>query len=121
MDYNFDSRAALKAAYDNSPVQDHDRVDTAEHCGRDVIVECPAAWPRDARTDTDVKLPLRVVWDGGMGVGIDIGPYDFDAKSIHMLKQVITAFERAGGETWSQKFQHHTNGPAGRTDARDAQ
>lgn len=95
----FDARAAPRAAYESAPVEDDDRADIAAEMGRHVIVELPAAWLREARTDIRVKLPIRVVWDCGMGLGVKIAPYDFSTASVQMLKRAIAFFEHHGGQT----------------------
>lgn len=96
----FDVRTALKAAYDNARVEDDDRAETIEHAGRDVIVELPAAFPYKPADDESVKLPIRVAWNGGSGVVLEVGPYDFDEISVQMLKQAIAFSEQSGGRTW---------------------
>jgi hypothetical protein len=94
----FDFRKAFRAAYDNAPAEDADRTETEENCGREVIVELPAPWPH--KMPVSVKLPLRVVWDGSMGVSLEIGPYDFGEVDVHMLRQAIASYEHHGGRKW---------------------
>lgn len=90
---NFDIRTALRAAYDEAPTEDAYRADTEEILGREVLAESPAPWPRDARTDVSVKLPLRIVLTCE-GVELEIGPYDFGPIDVEMLRQAIAAYDR---------------------------
>lgn len=92
-----DIRAMVRDAYENAPVEDADRSNPEEYMGRQVIAESPAPWPRDARTDFSVKLPVRVVVTSGVGVALEVGPYDFDDVSVQMLKQAIALYERCNG------------------------
>jgi hypothetical protein len=100
----FDVRAALGAAYNDAPVEDDDRREADQDLGRRVIVMLRAPWPHKNPYDIAVKLPLRVVYDQAMGLGLELGPYDFDSKDIHMLKQVIAMYEHHGGEAWPINF-----------------
>ncbi|MFV8242153.1 hypothetical protein [Mycolicibacterium peregrinum] len=94
----FDVRQALIDAYNNAPVEDHDRADVTECVGRWVLAESPAPWPRNAHTDLSVKLPIRVAVVEGK-VELEVGPYDFGPADVSMLKQAIALYEYYGGET----------------------
>lgn len=94
----FDIRQALLDAYNNAPVEDHDRADVTECVGREVLAESPAPWPRNAHTDLSVKLPARVVVTDGR-VELEVGPYDFGPADVSTLKQAIALYEYYGGET----------------------
>jgi hypothetical protein len=95
---NSEIRSALCEAYDKAPVDDAPRIDS-EVDGRIVMAELPAPWPHRNPDDVSVKLPIRVVIDQCMGLGLEIGRYDFDAVDIQMLKQAIATYEHHGGTT----------------------
>lgn len=88
-----DIRAMVRDAYENAPVEDADRSDTEAIMGREILAESPAPWPRDARTDFSVKLPMRVVLTCD-GVELEIGPYDFSDRDVEMLRQGLAAYDR---------------------------
>jgi hypothetical protein len=96
----FNVREALRDVYDNARIEDDARANTDEHECRDVIVELPAALPHKPADDELVKLPIRVAWNAGSGIVLEVGPYDVNDVSVQMLKQAIAWFEHCGGETF---------------------
>lgn len=95
---DFGVRVALQAAYDEARVEDDDRAGINEHEGRGVVVELPAAFPYKNGVDETVNLPIRVAWNGGDGIVLEVGPYDFDGRSVTLLQQAIAHFHYYGGE-----------------------
>lgn len=51
--------------------------------------------PHIEETDWYVTLPLRIVYDQGAGVHIEIGPYSMDGRDIERLRAAITAYDKA--------------------------
>jgi len=56
------------------PVLDDPRSETAEFLGRDVIEEFGVITPYFPQDDSWRTLPVRLVYDGGGGLQIELGP-----------------------------------------------
>ncbi|MBB5161593.1 hypothetical protein [Mycobacterium sp. AZCC_0083] len=89
---NFDDNTMFRVAYDNSPIDDAPRVDGFD-ISRTVLDDYPAPYPHKNPEGTFVRLPIRLVFNECIGLGLEIGPYDFSEVDIHMLRQAIAGFE----------------------------
>jgi len=90
----FDPHKALLDAYYSTPIVDDPRTGANEELGRMVIDEFPAVWPHRDVTDDSVRLPVRLVFNAAMDVGLEIGPYDFADTDIKILKVAIAAWDK---------------------------
>ena len=74
------------------PVLDDPRSETAEFVGRDVIEEFGAITPYFPHDDFWRTLPVRLVYDGGGGLQIELGPYNLGERELRVLYRAINAW-----------------------------
>jgi hypothetical protein len=86
---------ALKKSYESSVVLDDPREEATAEFGRVVLREYPALWPHRHPEDDSVRLPLRLVGDDGMVLGLEIGPLDFKGANLEVLRRAIADYDHA--------------------------
>ncbi len=87
------ARLLWHAAYESVPIIDDDRAEADEVVGREVLREFHDLWVHHATFDVSVRLPIRLVYDQAMAVGIEIGPYDLDERNIELLRKVLATYD----------------------------
>lgn len=79
------------------PILDAARpVANAEHA-RVILDALGYAEPYIEETDGWTALPVRLVHNYTTGFTIEVGPYDFDAADILVLRKAIAAYDLARG------------------------
>ena len=85
------------------PVLDDPRSETAEFLGRDVIEEFGVITPYFPQDDSWRTLPVRLVYDGGGGLQIELGPYNLGERELRVLYRAINAWLKS--ENHFRRFQ----------------
>lgn len=66
--------------------------------GREVIRDIGHIEPRIDETDEWVTMPIRLVTSQGVGIYLELGPYDLNARDIATLVDAIGAYYRNVGD-----------------------
>ncbi|EKT83080.1 hypothetical protein Mbo4_036 [Rhodococcus phage Mbo4] len=85
------------------PVFDHVRPMQTAHDGntifvvndRDVLAELATIEPLDDRADYFCSIPIRSVWNSGVGPTVELGPFSLDAKEVVGLHNALVEHMRA--------------------------
>jgi hypothetical protein len=94
----FSIRTVAKLLNDPSgfPVLDDPRSVANAELGREVINELGAIVPYTPRNDYWTRMDVRLAYDQGGGITIEVGPFDLHETDIDVLKAAIAAWERIG-------------------------
>ena len=82
---------------DNFPVLDAPRTEADAELGRVILDFLGYLEPHIPETDTWCSMPLRLVYDQGGDVHIELGPYGLSQGDIETLRTAIAAYDAAAG------------------------